>query len=305
MSLSRVKNWVAEVLTYSDLNAEFNSILNNPGSLICPITFNLTFTDATYDIGASGATRPRNYFGSGTGTFGGTFYIGDTSNADITLGLTINQGANDDHILALKSSDVTHGATTIAETDSFVSLKKLSATNGGLVFYTLADTGTQSLVMSAICATAVGTRSTAAVGPVELRGSLLNGTGVTTMSGDANLVVVTDAGTTRFILDSDGDSHQDVGTAWTNFDAFDDLALLTDLSVAVSRDDDPIKREFQSFLKYNRDALARTKLVTFNEDGHHFVNMSKLTMALTGAVRQLGDAYKVLVERQALLESKL
>ena len=28
MALARVKNWVAEVLTYSDLNAEFNNILN-------------------------------------------------------------------------------------------------------------------------------------------------------------------------------------------------------------------------------------------------------------------------------------
>lgn len=33
---------------------------------------NLIFTDATYDIGASGATRPRNYFGSGGITIGGT-----------------------------------------------------------------------------------------------------------------------------------------------------------------------------------------------------------------------------------------
>src|SRR3990167_5799643 len=36
------------------------------------ITSNLIFTDATYDIGASGATRPRNYYGSGTITVGGT-----------------------------------------------------------------------------------------------------------------------------------------------------------------------------------------------------------------------------------------
>ena len=34
---------------------------------------NLLFTDATYDIGASGATRPRNYYGSGAMTIGGLF----------------------------------------------------------------------------------------------------------------------------------------------------------------------------------------------------------------------------------------
>lgn len=78
MALARVKNWTAEVLTYSDLNAEFNSILNNVSSLICPITFHLTFTDATYDIGASGATRPRDFFLSRNATIGGTVLTSDT-----------------------------------------------------------------------------------------------------------------------------------------------------------------------------------------------------------------------------------
>lgn len=44
MSLSRVKTWIpAEILTASDLNAEFNSILNNALSLISPLTGALDF----------------------------------------------------------------------------------------------------------------------------------------------------------------------------------------------------------------------------------------------------------------------
>jgi hypothetical protein len=39
VALARVKSWSAgEVLTASDLNAEFNSILNNATSLISPLT---------------------------------------------------------------------------------------------------------------------------------------------------------------------------------------------------------------------------------------------------------------------------
>jgi hypothetical protein len=39
MSLARLKNWVlGETLNAADLNAEFNHILNNPMSLISPIT---------------------------------------------------------------------------------------------------------------------------------------------------------------------------------------------------------------------------------------------------------------------------
>lgn len=41
MALSRLKNWVAEVLTFSDLNSEFNNILNNANTLISPSTANI------------------------------------------------------------------------------------------------------------------------------------------------------------------------------------------------------------------------------------------------------------------------
>ena len=41
MAISRIKNWVAEILEPTDLNAEFNNILNNATSLISPLTANL------------------------------------------------------------------------------------------------------------------------------------------------------------------------------------------------------------------------------------------------------------------------
>jgi len=47
MALARIKTWVAEVLAFADLNAEFNNILSNPIALISPVTANLdmdTFT---------------------------------------------------------------------------------------------------------------------------------------------------------------------------------------------------------------------------------------------------------------------
>jgi hypothetical protein len=125
------------------------------------------------------------------------------------------------------------------------------------------------------------------------------------MGGNTNVFVVRNNATARFILDSDGDSHQDVGTAWTNFDDYDDAGLLTDLSLAVSRADDPIREGFGEFLKYNRAALERAKLVTFNDDGHHFVNMSKLAMLLTGAVRQQAEALREQKGRLSKMESLL
>ena len=46
MAISRVKTWVAnEVLTASDLNAEFNNQINNALAMISPLTGNLNFNN--------------------------------------------------------------------------------------------------------------------------------------------------------------------------------------------------------------------------------------------------------------------
>lgn len=45
MAISRVKTWAAEILTFNDLNAEYDNILNNALSLISPLTGNLAAGD--------------------------------------------------------------------------------------------------------------------------------------------------------------------------------------------------------------------------------------------------------------------
>lgn len=52
------------------------------------ISSNLLFTDNTYDIGASGATRPRNLYLAGAATIGGNLSVGGT--LTLTGGLTLN-----------------------------------------------------------------------------------------------------------------------------------------------------------------------------------------------------------------------
>jgi len=215
-------------------------------------------------------------------------FIGDTTNTNATLGLTINQGGADDEILALKSSDVAHGITDLAETDTFGTLTKAGVSTGGL-YVKGYSSGTVGLFLKGVHTTDDTTKTTGGIGAVTLHGSLKSAANEADLGANANILAVRNRTTTRFILDADGDSHQDVGTAWTNFDAHQDVELLTALSVHVSGEGDPIRSSFASFLVFNRQRLQDLKLVTFNEDGHHFVNMSKLTMLLTGAVRQMSS----------------
>jgi len=57
-------------------------------------------------------------------------HIADTANGNMTTGVNIQQGSADTQIFALKSSDVSHGMTTLVEADTYMSINKGSATAG-------------------------------------------------------------------------------------------------------------------------------------------------------------------------------
>lgn len=270
------------------------------------ITATGTVTDAAtvriVDAPTEGSANWALWVDAGAARFDGTAYIGDTANATVTLGLTINQDGNDDSILELKSSDVAHGVTTVTETDTYALFRKYVAANGGLEILGIEDTGDTGLALTGVAVTANATRSTSGAGAIMLKGHLKSGTGLASIGADKNILTVSDNGTVRFILDTDGDSFQDVGTAWTNYDVHDDLVLLNSLAANVARPDNPIGEQFGSWLQVNKQHLEGLGLVHFNEDtdSRPFVNMSKLTMLLVGAVRQIGQ--QLSETRQALAE---
>jgi len=78
-------------------------------------------------------------------TDGGMLLVGDTSNANMTVGLTLNQGASDNQIFACKSSDVAHALTTAGnldvETDDFLAISKWSAAEGGAALVVIREDG--------------------------------------------------------------------------------------------------------------------------------------------------------------------
>ena len=62
-----------------------------------------------------------------------------THNAKNTRGLTVELGDADNEAVTGKSSDIAHGNTSVAETDSFFTLSKASATAGGLAINGIAE----------------------------------------------------------------------------------------------------------------------------------------------------------------------
>src|SRR5574341_656553 len=121
-------------------------------------------------------------------------FINDTADANITIGLTINQGANDDYVQTWKSSDVSHGMTDHIETDSFGGIKKAGANDGGLAIQGFSDV-TLGLSLVGYGVTDITTKTTAGQGYVNIDALKKSGTGSGSPGADANLVAIR-AGTT-------------------------------------------------------------------------------------------------------------
>jgi hypothetical protein len=216
--------------------------------------------------------------------------LGVSHDSAPTRGLLVSLDGVTTQFFLARDYNVAHGMLGYTATDVFAKAEIFEAAVGGLLLTGLKDSGGvagKALTLRGLLGEAADTtKSTAGIGIVSIDAAVKSGSGATTAGANENLLTVRSYTTTRFILDADGDSHQDVGTAWTNFDAEDDTEILDALAIAVAREEDPIRLGITNFIENHRETLERLRLVSFNENGHHFVNMSRLTMLLVGAVRQ-------------------
>ena len=148
------------------------------------------------------------------GTFSSTLYVNETANGSMTLGATFNQGANDDEILAFKSSDIAHAYTTGGETDTYASMKKANATIGGLKVTSIAEDAAEDTItiVDSIGGTAMTTKSTSGVGLVNVLIAEHNGSGsLANITADGNVFSVQahvgGGYLTRFMVDEDADAY--------------------------------------------------------------------------------------------------
>ena len=158
----------------------------------------------------------------------GRVFIGDgttTSNIQMTIGLTLDLGANDNEALAFKSNDVAHTMTDVLEADTYGVAQKASSGSGGLLF-TGATEGTKAgiALRGFTAGTTDTTKTTSGHGAVVLNSYQQTANTITAVGADGNLCTIENAETTRFIFDAEGSGHADV--EWV---AFSDARLKTNI----------------------------------------------------------------------------
>lgn len=225
-----------------------------------------------------------------------------------TQGLTIQQGAATDEILSFKQSGLGHTVTGLTDANTYGAFLLDTTACGGVVFRGYGNNGNPNFG-SAISLQGIRPNSGATTpaagtfGAINLNGYDVSGGGFAAMAASTFIVSMRNSGSTRFLFRQDGTSYEHVGTAWTNFDEQDDLALLNLTAAHLSRD--PVREHFGAWLQTNRQQLQDLNLVVFAGDDGPFVNRSRMQELLVGAVRQMGEKNRLLEERLAQLEEKL
>ena len=295
------------------------SIYGDGSSVIGGIEFrNATSGGETFTIGHAGAASTSgklNVVGAGVMRFdtsdtermritsSGTLGIGDNSPDSDAGGVTLNQGANDSNILTFKSSDVAHGRTSVAETDTYAEFGKASSGDGGLVITSINDTGNISFYMDAHARSNDTGKGTGDHGCMNFDANTHDGSnGGTALSTNANMVTFSNDNSVRFIFDAEGDIHVDGSSSISTYDAYEDAQLVR--AYDLSHGKGVIASQFDKFVQYNKDDLTDVGLVgrvnhKILEDGTEakpLINMTGFVRLHNGAIWQQYEKHQRLAE---------
>ena len=250
---------------------------------------------------------------------------GGYTNANMTAGLTINQEANSDKIFALKASEVAHGYTAVAETDTFFDIKKANTGDGGgteILSLTKDSTGGSALGRSIIIKAFGGTAQTDKDDSAEGLASFLlreidgNGSRVVTANGNVFAVRVYKGDPAGdkcvFLVDEDGDLYIDNEGGHSDpfvqvFDSYDDAQLLRALDHAkdASGANGMIKEKWDDFLKYNEQDLVEAGVLGDTMENNGLLNVTGLQRLHNGAIWQGYVRQQEMQEKIDTLENRL
>jgi hypothetical protein len=227
-------------------------------------------------------------------TSGQTISTGGESSPDVGVGgIGLSQGANDDPILTFKSSDVAHGMTAIAETDTYVKMLKNSDGGGALNLTTLSETATAFRHVA--CATGSNTaESLAATSVWGVDTRLKDGSSVTGPGADDNIASFRTSDQAQVIFKGDGEIFSNQSATVGTYDAYEDAQLIR--AYDLNHMQGVINSKFDKFVQYNKDDLVKARLIGKDEDGNatSFVNWTGMSRLHNGAIWQQYEKHQKL-----------
>lgn len=231
----------------------------------------------TLMIGVGGADRM---------TFtGNSVLIGtSTANSFSTQGLTIDQDANDDHAISLQSSDVAHGVTDVATTDTYCYATKFNGANGGLLWVGLSESLT-GIGLSGVATTETNTKSDATNGTINITSFLKSGTGTGALAADSNICVFKNSTTSVLIIEGNGDIHTSGAGTLATYDDHDDVKLLKAVKSVMSTN---YRDTLGDWINEHTAILERSGVITRDKtSGRYFVSQRGWRGLLVDAIGQL------------------
>ncbi len=231
----------------------------------------------------------------------GSLTVGDTPSGDLTVGVTIDQGGNDDMALVLKSSDISHGMTTIntetMDVDDYCTFAKAAAGGGGLDQVIMAEDAVQTILWHVKCygGQAQATHTTGGQGMIEFFVGEHDGSNalaaMATEGGNIFALRCHDtAGSvlTQFIVDENGQIYANAGTstnAVTVFDEQNDAQLVRAFDLAQTGKG-RVQSAWDEHVKCNEDALVDLGVLGDTVANGGLVCVTQLQRLHNGAIWQ-------------------
>jgi len=234
----------------------------------------------------------------------GRLYLGSPTSAYGTLALNedspegfvcIQMHGSDGVAFSIKNTDVAHGVTDWAQTDTFFFIEKEFIDTGGALLTGFTDdatTGFPGIKLRGISGTEDSTTSTLAYGCIELEGASANGTTIQAVAADSNVLVVKNRTTASMIVKGDGDIYYD-GADQGTYDEEDDVALVNAARYEIS----------QEYVRIRPEDRKRLEELGIIKNG--FISNKKMTALQLGAIGQMWNMLRGMAKMLNVDETKL
>ena len=228
-----------------------------------------------------------------------TLYINETANSEQTVGICINQGTATDQVISSKQTNVAHGITDQAETDTAWFVKNTPGEYGGIAIYGFSEDNSAVDIRSYVTAVDTG-KATTAGSAFNFRAALKSGTDAGAMSSNSNLLTIRDYTNSRFIFDAEGSAHADV--EWVAYADHDDIALMNDMESELLLNEDEAKTDRRHALEAS-GIIGEDSWHMYRGKPHAMVNFTRLAMLHHGAMLQIHEKIESLESKLHLLEA--